>query len=286
MKVSFIGVGVMGCGMVHNLLAAGHEVHIYTRTKEKALPSVAEGAIWHDSVQSCSREGSVIITIVGNPKDVEEVYFADGGILASAQPGSILVDMTTSSPKLAERIAEAAKAKGLSALDAPVSGGDSGAKNGTLAIMVGGEKAAFDACLPVFEAMGKNIRHLGSAGAGQHTKMANQIAIAGTIAGVCEAIHYAEKMGMEAASVVDAISKGAASSWQLSNNGAKMLKNDYAPGFYIKHFIKDMALAAEEAEAQAAHLPILMQVLAMYRHLSQKGLDDEGTQALIKAYRE
>lgn len=284
MDISFIGVGVMGRGMVRNLMKAGHRVHIYSRTKERAQPVIDEGALWYSSVAECAKKSSVIITIVGYPKDVEEVYFGAGGILENAPDHAIVADMTTSSPGLAEKIDEAAKAKGLRALDAPVSGGDSGAKNGTLAIMVGGDKAAFDECLPVFEAMGKSIRYMGKAGSGQHTKMANQIVIAGTISGVCEAIAYANKAGVDAQGMLDAISSGAAASWQLSNNGQKIINGDFAPGFYIKHFIKDMGLAKDEADSRALPLPVLEKTLDTYRALAQKGLGDEGTQALIKAY--
>ncbi len=284
MDIYFIGVGVMGRGMVRNLMKAGHRVHIYSRTKERAQPVIDEGALWYSSVAECAKKSSVIITIVGYPKDVEEVYFGAGGILENAPDHAIVADMTTSSPGLAEKIYEAAKAKGLRALDAPVSGGDSGAKNGTLAIMVGGDKAAFDECLPVFEAMGKSIRYMGKAGSGQHTKMANQIVIAGTISGVCEAIAYANKAGVDAQGMLDAISSGAAASWPLSNNGQKIINGDFAPGFYIKHFIKDMGLAKDEADSRALPLPVLEKTLDTYRALAQKGLGDEGTQALIKAY--
>ena len=285
MNISFIGVGVMGRGMVRNLMKAGYKVHIYSRTREKAQPVIEEGALWHDSVASCAAASPVIITIVGYPKDVEEVYFAPGGILDSAPANAILVDMTTSSPVLAEKIFDAAVKKGLRALDAPVSGGDSGAANGTLAIMVGGLEETFRECLPVMEAMGKSIRYMGKAGCGQHTKMANQIVISGTVSGVSEAIAYAQRAGLDAQNMLDAISSGAASSWQLSNNGQKMIKGDFAPGFYIKHFIKDMALAKEEADARGLSLPILEKTLDTYRALMENGLGDEGTQALIKAYR-
>lgn len=286
MDISFIGVGVMGRGMVRNLMKAGHRVHIYSRTKERAQPVIDEGALWHDSVAECAKQSNVIITIVGYPRDVEEVYFGPGGILENAPAHAIVVDMTTSSPGLAEKIYQAALAKGLRALDAPVSGGDSGAKNGTLAIMVGGDRQAFDECMPVFEAMGKTIRYMGKAGCGQHTKMANQIVIAGTISGVCEAIAYAQKAGLDAQAVLDAISSGAAASWQLSNNGQKVINGDFAPGFYIKHFIKDMGLAKEEADSRGLPLPVLEKTLETYQALAQKGLGDEGTQALIKAYRD
>ena len=197
MKIGFIGVGVMGAPMVQNLMKKGHELSVYNRTKEKAAGVVAAGAKWCESAGACAKDQDVVITIVGYPKDVEEVYFAPGGILDSAAPGTVLIDMTTTSPRLSERIYAAAKEKGMTALDAPVSGGDVGAQKGTLAIMVGGDREAFDRMQEVFAAMGTNIRYMGGAGCGQHTKMANQIAISGCIAAVCEAIAYAEACGLK-----------------------------------------------------------------------------------------
>lgn len=286
MKVSFIGIGVMGRGMVRNLLKAGVEVHVYTRTPSSAQEIVQEGAIWHDRLGDCAGASPIVITMVGFPQDVEEVYFGAQGILATAQEGAIVVDMTTTSPKLAEKIyAEAAK-KRLQALDAPVSGGDLGAKNGTLTIMVGGEREAFEHCLPVFQMMGKNIVYTGAAGCGQHTKMANQIAIAGTVSGVCEAVAYAKTTGLDAKQTLDIISSGAAGSWQMSNNGYKMVQKDDAPGFYIKHFMKDMGLAAEEAQERGLQLPILSRVIELYQSLLDAGHGDLGTQAIYKLYEE
>ena len=284
MKIAFIGIGVMGRSMVINLLKAGYPVSVYSRREESAREAVEQGAVWRRSIADCVREADMVITMVGYPKDVEEVYFKEGGIIESAPAGAILADMTTTSPKLAVRIFEAAGARGLPALDAPVSGGDIGARNGTLAIMAGGEEAVFRRALPVFECMGKTIRYQGKAGSGQHTKMANQIAIAGTAAGVAEALSYAKAAGLDPAATLDAISGGSAVSWQMLNNGPKMLKRDFAPGFFIKHFIKDMSLAREEAEDRELSLPVLTQVLELYRALADKGLGDEGTQAIIRAY--
>ncbi len=284
MNLAFIGIGVMGRGMVANLLKAGYPVAVYSRREESAREVVELGAVWKKSIADCVREAELIITMVGYPKDVEEVYFSPEGILAAAPVGAIVADMTTTSPKLAVRIHAQAKEKGLFALDAPVSGGDIGAKNATLAIMVGGDEEVFRRALPVFECMGKSIRYQGPAGSGQHTKMANQIAIAGTIAGVAEAIAYAKAAGLDPKATVETISGGAAGSWQLNNNGRKMLDEDYAPGFFIKHFIKDMSLADEEAQDRALPLPVLSQVLETYRELAERGLQDEGTQAIIKAY--
>lgn len=285
MRIGFIGVGVMGNGMVKNLLRHGYEVSAYTRTRAKALEALEAGAEWRESVADCVRDADAVITMVGFPPDVEEVYFGEKGILASARPGTLVIDMTTTSPRLAQRIYTEAAARGLSALDAPVSGGDTGARAGTLAIMVGGDREAFDRAVPIFEAMGKSIRYMGAAGSGQHTKMANQIAIAGTLAGVCEAIAYARAAGLDVDEVISTISGGAASSWQLANNGPKSAHGDFAPGFFIKHFIKDMTLADGEARARDLPMPVLEKVLAMFRALEAQGYGDEGTQALIRAYR-
>ena len=285
MRIGFIGVGVMGNGMVKNLLRHGYEVSAYTRTRAKALEALDAGAEWRESVSDCVRDADAVITMVGFPPDVEEVYFGEKGILASARPGTLVIDMTTTSPRLAQRIYTEAADRGLSALDAPVSGGDTGARAGTLAIMVGGDREAFDRAVPIFEAMGKSIRYMGAAGSGQHTKMANQIAIAGTLAGVCEAIAYARAAGLDVDEVISTISGGAASSWQLANNGPKSAHGDFAPGFFIKHFIKDMTLADGEARARDLPMPVLEKVLAMFRALEAQGYGDEGTQALIRAYR-
>ena len=285
MKIGFIGVGVMGNGMVKNLLSHGYEVNAYTRTRAKALEALEAGAEWRESVADCVRDADAIITMVGFPPDVEEVYFGEKGIMANARPGTLVIDMTTTSPRLAQRIYTEAADRGLSALDAPVSGGDTGARAGTLAIMVGGDREAFERAVPIFKAMGKSIRYMGVAGSGQHTKMANQIAIAGTLAGVCEAIAYARAAGLDVDEVISTISGGAASSWQLANNGPKSAHGDFAPGFFIKHFIKDMTLADGEARARDLPMPVLEKVLAMFRALEAQGYGDEGTQALIRAYR-
>lgn len=285
-KIGFIGIGIMGKSMVRNLMKAGYEVAVYNRTKAKAEDVVAEGALWCDSVAQCAAGRDAVITIVGYPKDVEEVYFSQGGILESAAPGTVLIDMTTTSPKLAVRIYENAGKRGLKALDAPVTGGDTGAKAGTLTILAGGDREVFEQCMPLFEAMGKNIRYEGRAGNGQHTKMCNQIAIAGALSGACEALAYAKAVGLDPAVMLDSISTGAAGSAQLSNVASRILKDDYAPGFFVKHFIKDMGLADEEAKNAGARLGVLEYVLDMYRELEAEGLGDLGTQALIKYYEE
>ena len=283
-RVGFIGVGIMGKSMVRNLMKAGFEVAIYTRTKAKVEDVISEGAIWRDTVKECVADREVVISIVGYPKDVEEVYLGENGIIANAPKGAYVIDMTTSSPKLAVKIYEAAKAAGLHALDAPVTGGDSGAKAGTLTILAGGDREDFDACLPVFEAMGKNINYEGKAGNGQHTKMCNQIAIAGAISGACEALAYAKAVGLDEQTMLDSISTGAAGSAQMTNVVPRILKGDLNPGFFIKHFIKDMKLADEEAEAADVKLGMLEYVLGMYEELEKDGFGDLGTQALIRYY--
>lgn len=282
MKIGFIGVGVMGGPMVLNLMKKGFDVSIYTRTKSKAEGVIAAGAHWCDTIADCAAGRDVVITIVGYPKDVEEVYFSEKGILNSADKSTVLIDMTTTSPRLSERIYAVAKEKGMTALDAPVSGGDVGAQKGTLAIMVGGDRDAFDKMHDVFAAMGTNIRYQGGAGCGQHTKMANQIAISGCVAAVCEAIAYAKRCGLDPQDMFDAISTGAAGSWQLTNNGQKIINGDYAPGFYVKHFIKDMNIALDEAQARDLDLTVLHMVRDKYDELAAQGGADEGTQALIK----
>lgn len=282
-KIGFVGLGIMGKSMTRNLMKAGYELHIYARTKAKVEDVIGEGAVFHETAGECAAASEAVITIVGYPKDVEEVYFGENGILGNAKPGTYVIDMTTSSPKLAKRIYEAAKEKGLHALDAPVTGGDTGAKNGTLSILVGGDRADYEACHKIFEAMGTNINYEGGPGCGQHTKMANQIMIAGTLSGVCEAMSYAKAQGLDLQTLLDSVATGAAGSKQLDAFGAKIMNGDYAPGFFMKHFIKDMNLAVEEAEAQGLDLKVLKQVLANYRTLEPE-YGDLGTQTLIKFY--
>lgn len=284
-KIGFIGVGIMGKSMVRNLRKAGYEVAIYTRTKAKAEDVIAEGAVWCDTAAECAKGRDAVITIVGYPKDVEEVYFGDNGIIANADPGTYVIDMTTTSPRLAVRIWEEAEKAGLHAVDAPVTGGDTGAKAGTLTILAGGKKEDFDACVPVFEAMGKNINYEGKAGNGQHTKMCNQIAIAGALAGACEAMVYAKNTGLDVDTMLKSISTGAAGSAQMNNVASKAAKDDYAPGFFLKHFIKDMGIADEEALAVDTRLGVLEDVLGMAKKLESEGMGDLGTQALIKYYK-
>ncbi len=283
--IAFVGTGIMGAAMAGHLLDAGHALFVYNRTMEKAQPLLTKGAVWKGSPAACVQEAEFAITMVGYPFDVEETYFGEQGLFSKAKPNTVLIDMTTSSPGLAKRIYEEAQRRGLFALDAPVSGGDIGAKNATLSIMVGGDEAAYLRALPLFTRMGKIIARIGGAGAGQHTKMANQIAVAGAVAGVSEALSYARAAGLDAGAVLQAISGGAAASFQLTNNGPRMLRGDDAPGFYIKHFVKDMNIALEEARDVSLMLPILSTVAAMYGDLCERGLENLGTQALIRYYK-
>ncbi|ANU22749.1 NAD(P)-dependent oxidoreductase [Planococcus donghaensis] len=285
MKLGFIGTGVMGNSLVKHLLDAQHEVSIYTRTAQKAGNLVEAGAVLVDSPQKVAETSEVIFTMVGYPSDVEQVYFGENGLLENANKGTILVDMTTSQPQLAQRIFEVATEKELHALDAPVSGGDIGAKNGVLSIMIGGEKEVYKKILPILNLFGENIVFQGPAGSGQHTKMCNQINIASNMIGVCESIIYAKKAGLDPERVLRSISSGAAGSWSLSNLAPKMINEDFRPGFYIKHFIKDMKIAAQEAENWGLDLPGLRMSLSMYEKVAAQGNEENGTQALIEHYK-
>lgn len=280
--IGFIGIGVMGKSMASNLMKAGYKVNVYNRTKERAADLISAGATWKDTPKDITASCNVIITMLGYPKDVEEVYFGDQGLIDNAKLGTYLIDMTTSSPLLAKQIAQVAQSKGLYTLDAPVSGGDIGAREAKLSIMVGGDEKAYNAMKPIFEVLGTNIQHLGLAGAGQDTKMCNQIAIASNMMGVCEAMVYAKKMGLDPNAVLASISTGAAGSWSLSNLAPRMIKGDFAPGFYVKHFIKDMGIAIESAKEAHLELPGLNLAKKLYEELSASGGDLYGTQALIK----
>ncbi|MDI3480516.1 MAG: 3-hydroxyisobutyrate dehydrogenase [Tepidanaerobacteraceae bacterium] len=282
--LGFIGTGVMGKSMAANLLKAGYKVFVYNRTKSKAEDLIKQGAVWKDTAAELAAGTDVVITMIGYPKDVEEIYLSENGIINHAKPGSYLIDMTTSSPMLAKRIYEEARARGLYAMDAPVSGGDIGAREARLSIMVGGEPEAFETVKPILEIMGKNIVLQGGPGAGQYTKMCNQIAIASGMIGVCEAIAYAKKAGLDPLRVLKSIESGAAGSWSLSNLAPRMIKGDFAPGFYVKHFIKDMKIALESAKEMGLELPGLALALSLYEKLAAKGEENSGTQALFKLY--
>lgn len=283
-KIGFIGTGIMGAAMAGHLMDAGFEVSVYNRTKSKAQNLINRGAHWCETAGKCAEDQDVVITIVGYPKDVEQIYLSEDGIINSAKSGTYLIDMTTSSPVVAEKIFAAAKEKNLHALDAPVTGGDVGAKNATLTILVGGEEKDFEILKPVFEVLGKNIVYEGSAGAGQKTKACNQIAIAGALAGVCEAFAYARASGLDIEKVYSAISTGAAGSFQMTGVARKGLDGDFNPGFMLKHFGKDLSIGLETATAYGKSLPILATVLHEVKKLEESGSGSEGTQALLKYY--
>lgn len=283
-KIGFIGVGIMGKSMVRNLMKAGYELHIFARTKSKVEDVISEGAIFHDTIGDCVKDVEAVITMVGFPQDVEEIYYDPMNILDSAKEGTYLIDMTTTSPMIAAQLHENGKKSGFHVLDAPVTGGDSGAREGTLSILVGGEREDYEACMPLFEAMGTNINYMGKAGNGQHAKMANQILIAGALSGVCEAIAYAKAKELDLQTLLDALSTGAAGSRQLDTFGPKILNGDYDPGFFLKHFVKDMKLALIEANRSELDLEMLSLVLSNYQILEAQGYGDLGTQALMKFY--
>ncbi|HWL25523.1 MAG TPA: NAD(P)-dependent oxidoreductase [Ureibacillus sp.] len=283
-KIGFIGTGVMGASIVKHLLAAEYDVTVYTRTKEKAQGLIELGAKWAETPAQTAEGKDIIFTMVGFPQDVEEVYCGENGIFQTAKNGAIVVDMTTSQPTLAKKLYTLAKDKDIASLDAPVSGGDIGAQNGTLSIMVGGDEEAFEKLLPVFEKFGANIVFQGEAGSGQHTKMCNQLLIATNMIGVCESIAYGLKAGLDLDKVMKSISTGAAGSWSLTNLGPKMLKGNYDPGFYIKHFIKDMKIAIDEADNMGLDLPGVKLSKELYNTLLERGYGDNGTQTLIKYY--
>ncbi|MDQ1146896.1 3-hydroxyisobutyrate dehydrogenase [Bacillus sp. SORGH_AS 510] len=283
--IGFIGIGVMGKSMAGHLLNAGYSLVVYSRTKEKAMELVEKGAEWVETPKEVAEKANVVFTIVGYPVDVEEVYFGENGLLPNAQEGSVMIDMTTSAPSLAVKINEEAKRRGIHTIDAPVSGGDVGAKEAKLSIMVGGEKDVFEAVYPLLQHLGTNIVYQGNPGAGQHTKMCNQIAIASNMIGVCEAIIYAEKAGLDPETVLKSITTGAAGSWSLSNLAPRMLKGNFEPGFYIKHFIKDMKIALDEAERMDMPVPGLALAKSLYEQLALNGEENSGTQALYKYWK-
>jgi 3-hydroxyisobutyrate dehydrogenase len=280
--VGFIGTGIMGASMAGHLLSGGYEVHVYNRTKSRTDALISKGAVWQDTPKAVAEHCDVLITMLGYPTDVEEVYFGSSGLLEYAKANAVLVDMTTSSPSLAKRIALEAAKKGLAALDAPVSGGDVGAREARLSIMVGGEEKVFQAVLPLLALMGKNIVHQGAAGSGQFTKMCNQIAIATNMIGVSEALAYAKRAGLDQEKVLQSIATGAAGSWSLSNLGPRIINGDFAPGFYVKHFIKDIKIAIESAEELELPLPGLALARSLYEQVVAIGEENSGTQALYK----
>jgi len=283
--VGFVGTGVMGGAMAGHLMDAGYLLRVHNRSRDKAEHLLERGAVWCATAGEVAQGADAVVTIVGYPADVDKIYLGEGGLVQSAAHGTILIDMTTSTPSLAIRIAEAAADMGVCALDAPVSGGDVGARNAKLTIMVGGDAGAFAAAEPLLRVMGPSVILQGGPGSGQHTKMANQIAIADTIVGVCESLAYAEAAGLDPARVLESIGAGSAGSWQLANYAPRMLRGDFAPGFFVKHFIKDMRIARDEAADMGVELPGLLLALALFEELAASGHEDRGIHALYLLYR-
>lgn len=284
MNIGFIGTGVMGASIVKHIINGGHKVHIYTRTKQKANHLVELGALWHASPLEVANQTELVFTMVGYPQDVKDVYLGEDGLFKSSK-AKHFVDLTTSTPELAEELTSRGEELGFNVIDAPVSGGDIGAQNGVLSIMIGGEETEVEKLMPVFQLFGKNIVYQGNAGSGQHTKMCNQIAIASTMIAVCESLSYGKKAGLDLEKVLQSITQGAAGSWSLSNLGPKMIQEDFTPGFYMKHFVKDMGIALEEAKRMNLDLPGLEKAKAIYDQLIVEGYENEGTQALIRYYK-
>jgi 3-hydroxyisobutyrate dehydrogenase len=282
-RIGWIGTGVMGTSMCGHLMAAGYQATVFNRTRSKANALVDRGAREADSPRAVAEASDVIFTIVGYPHDVREVTLGPDGVLAGARPGSVVVDMTTSEPALAREIFEAAKAKGVDAVDAPVSGGDVGAREARLSIMVGGEPGTVEALMPLFQAMGKTIVHQGPAGAGQHTKMVNQVLIATNMIGVCEGLLYGYKAGLDLNKVMQSVASGAAGSWSLSNLGTRMIAGNFEPGFFVEHFLKDMGIALAESRRMKLALPGLALAEQLYRAVEAQGLGRKGTHALMLA---
>ncbi|HEV3203773.1 MAG TPA: NAD(P)-dependent oxidoreductase [Gemmataceae bacterium] len=282
-RVGWLGTGVMGRWMCHHILAKGYKTTVYNRTKDKTKPLVEEGAVYADSPKAVAEKSEVVFAIVGFPRDVREVFLGPQGALAGSKPGTILVDMTTSEPSLAKEIEAAAKGKQVGSIDAPVSGGDIGAKNAALSIMVGGATETVEAVRPLFECMGKTIVHQGPAGAGQHTKMVNQILIATNMIGVCEALLYGYKAGLDLKTVLQSVGAGGAASWSLNNLGPRIIDRNFEPGFFVEHFIKDMGIALQEAKEMGLALPGLALANQLYLAVKAQGWGKKGTHALMLA---
>jgi 3-hydroxyisobutyrate dehydrogenase len=281
--IGWIGTGLMGNPMVKHLLKAGYKVNVHNRTKEKATDLIEMGCTWFDTPAELAANSDVVVTIIGFPKDVEQCYFGEDGVLKAVKRGTILIDMTTTKPSLAVKISEVAARAGVEFIDAPVSGGQVGAINGTLSIMMGGKKEVVDSVLPIFEVFGKNMVYQGPAGAGQHTKMCNQITIAGTLIGVCEGLLYGVKAGLDLDAMLSCISKGAAGCWSLDVLAPKVVKGDFSPGFSVDNFVKDLTIALEEAEAMKISLPGLALVKQLYISIQAMGKGSSGNQALYLA---
>ncbi len=281
-RVGWIGTGVMGKSMCAHIIKNSHTMSVYNRTKDRTENLCRGGAVWLDNPGEVAAKSDIVFTMVGEPQDVEEVILGRGGVLENIKPGAVIVDMTTSEPSLASRIYGEAKIKSVFSLDAPVSGGDLGAREGTLSIMVGGDEAVFNRVLPLFQLMGRNIALMGGAGMGQHTKMSNQILIASTMIGVVESILYARRAGLDMNQVIDLVGKGAAASWAYNQLGPRILRDDFAPGFYIRHFVKDMGIALMEAKRMKLALPGLALANQFYMAAVAEGMETSGTQALYK----
>ena len=285
-RIGWIGTGVMGSSMCSHVLQAGYRVTLHSRTKDKAKPLLDLGATWAENPRAVAAESDMLFTMVGFPQDVRTVYFGETGILAGAPPGTVLVDMTTTDPALSREIAERATAMGLSAIDAPVSGGDVGARNATLSTMVGGDRKAVQAVMPVFELLGNKIVHQGGPGTGQQAKLCNQIVIAGTMVGVCESLLYGSKAGLDLKRMLDSIRGGAAACWTLDHLAPRILQRNFEPGFFVEHFAKDMGLALEESKRMGLVLPGLTLVHQLYQTVQTLGHGRSGTHALMLALEE
>ena len=282
-RIGWIGTGVMGSSMCGHLIDAGFSATVYSRTRQKSEALLGKGATWAASPKEVARNSDVVFSIVGFPADVREVILGQDGALAGAEAGTVLVDMTTSQPSLAVEIDEAARAKGVFSVDAPVSGGDIGARNAALSIMIGGDADVVSALQPLWNAMGKTIVHQGGAGAGQHTKMVNQILIATGMIGVCEALLYGFRSGLDLPTVLKSVSSGAAGSWSLSNLGPRIIDNNFDPGFFVEHFIKDMGIALDESHRMGLSMPGLALAKQLYLAVKAQGFGRNGTHALMLA---
>lgn len=285
MKIGFIGTGVMGTGIISNLLKAGNQVTVFNRTKAHAATVLVRGARWAANPAELTRHNDIVMSMVGFPQDVREVYYGDNGVLGAVHAGQLLIDLTTSQPSLAKELAATAAQKGAMMLDAPVSGGDIGARQGTLTVMVGGDQQVFEDHRDLFRQFSKEVHYFGPAGSGQHAKMANQIMIAGTMTGLTEMLVYAKKAGLDLQETLATVGGGAAANWSLTNYGPRILKGDYTPGFFAKHFLKDLRIALQEADKMGVDLPATKQAKQLYQQLvDDKGLGNDGTQALVKLW--
>lgn len=284
MRVGFIGLGVMGQSMAGHILEAGHELFVYNRTKSKAKNLVDKGATWLDTPKEVAEATDIVITIVGYPQDIEEVYYGDKGLFTGAHSGSLFIDMTTSTPSLAIQLADKAKELNVSVLDAPVTGGDIGAREGRLAVLVGGNAIDLEKARPVIDKFAANVTHFGEHGSGQHAKAVNQIMVAGTMLGLAEMMTYAKEANLSLDKVVETIGSGAASNRSLANYGPRIIQDDYSPGFFVKHFVKDLKIALDESRKMSIELPMTQLAHKLYTQLADAGHSDEGTQAIVKLW--